>query len=589
MSSNLSHTEVRKIAVEQADATSAPGLRLAVQVMRDMSKELEGGSPSVYKLHMNEEMRHTEGMIARQSFGGPDRIELAETEKVLLVVGATGAGKTTLINGMVNYILGVQWKDEFRFNCITEETKATQAYSQTRDITAYTFHPMKGSAVPYTFTVIDTPGYGATEGVKRDTEITKQIKEFFSLSPPHGIDHLDGVGFVVQASQPRLTFTQKYIFDSVLSIFGNDVSKNIFMMITFADSQPQPPVLEAIKEAKIPSHSEKHFKFNNSAVFAKESKTKFDEACWEMCLDSFKVFFEEFPKAYPVSLRLTRVVLNEREQLHVLIEGLSDQIVRRLNIVEEKRQEEIVLQQHEEIEANKPFTYTVDVTKPHFTTLKESGLHTTTCETCCTTCHKNCPITDDRVKHHCLAMDADGNCRICPGKCKWSVHKNRPYLIQYETITETRTAEHLIEEYQKAVQQKATSEQMIESINESLQNVHAKVLDIIKRVHGSLRHLDEIALKPNPVTQVEYLELLIESEKREAKPGWTQRIQYLEAVKSHAELLSKVKNEKESQKPESRDGDASEERKTNESLEKLSTGGDNFYSRFKWPEASESL
>ena len=97
MSSNYSDTQLGTKAVEEADATSAPGLRLAVQVMHDMSKELEGGSPSVYKLHMNEEMRHTEGMIARQSFGGPDRIELGETEKVLLMVGATGAGKTTFI------------------------------------------------------------------------------------------------------------------------------------------------------------------------------------------------------------------------------------------------------------------------------------------------------------------------------------------------------------------------------------------------------------------------------------------------------------------------------------------------------------
>ena len=256
MSSSPNHTQLRKRAVEQDDATSAPGVRLAVQVMHDtcMSKELEGGSPSVYKLLMNEEMRHTEGMIARQSFGAPNRIELGETEKVFMLVGATGHGKTTLINGMVNYILGVQWKDEFRFNCITEETKATQAYSQTQHITAYTFHPMKGSAVPYTFTVVDTPGYCATEGLERDDNITKQIKHFFSIPPPDGIDHLDGIGFVVQASQPRLTSTQKYIFDSILSIFGNDVSKNIFMMMNFADGQPQPPVLEAIKAAEIPSH-----------------------------------------------------------------------------------------------------------------------------------------------------------------------------------------------------------------------------------------------------------------------------------------------------------------------------------------------
>ena len=258
------------------------------------------------------------------------------------------------------------------------------------------------------------------------------------------------------------------------------------------------------------------------------------------------------------------------------------------------RQEEIVLQQHhKEIETNQPFPYTVDVTKPFkLTSLKETGLHTTTCETCFTTCHKNCPITDDKVKHYCLAMDADGNCRIYPGKCKCSVHKNLLYLIQYKTIAETRTAEHLKERYQKAVQQKAKSEQMIESIDESLQGIHSRVVNIIKKAQQSLRRLNEIALKPKPVTQVEYLELLIESEKREAKPGWKQPIQYLERVKRHAELLIKVKDEKESQKlvqKFSRDGDASEERKTGESLEELSTSEDNFYSRIKWPETSDTL
>ena len=230
MSSNYSDTQLRKKAVEQADVTS---VRLA-ETMRDMSEELEGGSPSVYKLQMKEKMIHTEGMSARQILGKPNRIGLGETEKVFMMVGATGAGKTTLINGMVNYILGVQWKDEFRFKVITEETKATQAHSQTQDITAYTFHPIKGSVVPYTFTVIDTPGYGATGGLERDEKITEQIKEFFSLPPPHGIDHLNGVGFVVHAAQPRLTTTQVYIFDSILAIFGNDVSENIFKMIILA-------------------------------------------------------------------------------------------------------------------------------------------------------------------------------------------------------------------------------------------------------------------------------------------------------------------------------------------------------------------
>ena len=150
---------------------------------------------------------------------------------------------------------------------------------------------MVGGAVPYTFTIIDTPGFGTTQGLKRDKEITEQIKEFFSISPPEGIDHLDGIGFVTQASQARLTKTQEYIFDSILSIFARDVSKNIFMMLTFADGQ-RPPVLEAIKKAEVPGQGEQFFKFNNSAVFAEnnieelEDEPSFDEMFWKMGLNS---------------------------------------------------------------------------------------------------------------------------------------------------------------------------------------------------------------------------------------------------------------------------------------------------------------
>lgn len=121
---------------------------------------------------------------------------------------------------------------------------------------------------------------------------------------------------------------------------------------------------------------------------------------------------------------------------------------------------------------------------------------------------------------------------------------------------------------------------MMKANEESLQGVHIQVLNMIKRAQQSLSRLNEIALKPNPVTHVEYLELLIESEKREAKPRWKQRIQYLEVAKRYAEILFKVKDEKESQKlvkKLSRDRNVSEEK-----LEKLSLGGDNWYSRFKF-------
>ena len=501
---------------------------------------------------MRDEMSRENSMIARKSIGRPCRNGHGENEKVFLVVGATGAGKSTLINGMVNYMFGVEWKDDFRFKLITENDKLTQADSQTSDITAYTFHAMEGSPTPYTFTVIDTPGFGSTEGLKRDREITEQIKEFFSISPPEGIDHLDGIGFVVQSSQSRLTKTQEYIFDSILSIFGKDVSHNIFMMITFVDGQ-RPPVLEAIKKAEIPSTVS--FKFNNSALYAdnstdhESSDFNFDEMFWKMGAGSFKKFFVEFPKYPSVSLRLTKEVLQEREQLQISLEGLNDQIQIGLNRIEEMRQEEIVLQQHEaKIKANKDFTYQVKLVKPSYISLEGTGQHTTTCVTCNMTCHKSCAIPLDCNKSGCWAMNEFGNCRICPRKCNWSEHRNHPYLIEYKLVTETRTVEDLKQKYHKAMQGKATAEKMMRSLEESLQKVHLQVLTMIKQAQHSVRRLDEIALKPNPLTELEYIEVLIESEKRGAKPGYQQRINYYEEAKRQAEMLSKVKDEKESQK-----------------------------------------
>lgn len=531
-------------------AVSNSKLRLADGLLYT-SEELQHGSPSMYKPHMRDEMSRENSMISRKSIGRPCRNGHGENERVFLVVGATGAGKSTLINGMANYMFGVEWKDNFRFKLITEDDKLTQADSQTNDITAYTFHAMEGSPIPYTFTVIDTPGFGATEGLKRDKKITEQIKEFFSIPPPEGIDHLDGIGFVVQSSQSRLTKTQEYIFDSILSIFGKDVAQNIFMMLTFADGQ-RPPVLEAIKKAEIPSTV--FFKFNNSALFAdnspdpESSDSNFDEMFWKMGAGSFKKFFVEFPKYQSVSLRLTKEVLQEREQLQILLESLNDQIKLGLNQIEEMHQEELVLQQHEaKIKANKDFTYQVDMVKPSYICLEGTGQHTTTCVTCNMTCHKSCGIPLDCNKSGCWAMNKFGNCRICSRKCNWSEHRNLPYLIEYTVVTETRTFEDLKQKYHKAVKGKATAEKMMRSLEESLQKVHLQVLTMIKQAQHSVRRLDEIALKPNPLTEVEYIEVLIESEKRGAKPGYQQRIHYYEEAKRQAKMLSTVKDEEESQ------------------------------------------
>ena len=521
--------------------------RLA-EIMLAMSvKEESKKGPTIYKVN-GDEMPLSD-TLHKVSIGQPRR---DVKEKVLMVLGATGAGKSTLINGMINYIFGVQWKDRFRFKLISE-IGTSQAVSQTSKITAYTIYCMDGSKIDYNLTIIDTPGFGDTSGLERDKQITKQIKDFFSVKGRNGISHLDGIGFVTQSALSRLTPTQQYIFDSILSIFGKNVAENIFVMVTFADGQ-YPPVMSAIEAANIPQSG--FFKFNNSAIFAdvtqekstneddEEEEDNFDQMFWKMGVSSFKKFFTTFKKAETVSLTMTKDVLQVRECLETNVMGLQGQMKACLGEMEVLRQERDILKKHEnEIATNQNFSKPVKV--PYYDTQKTAkDEFVTNCLRCSQTCHWSCAFSDDDDKKYCSAMDRNGDaakCTVCDG-CHWREHKNTGVRFILKYRMETRTLEDLKKKYKTALQGKQAVEDMLKISQTKLEDEHAKLHQMIEESQQCLKKLDEIALKPNPLTQVQYIELLINSEKQQAKEGWMERVQYLEDTKQQAELLALMKD-----------------------------------------------
>ena len=335
--------------------------------MRAKSICIDDGPPAVYSLPMREVVMNEEQQIAKFHISKPlprDR----SPEKVFMILGATGAGKTTMIHSIANYIMGVHWEDKFRFKLVMEAEldKTSEAHSQTRWITAYTFHRMEGSKAPFTLTIVDTPGFGDTEGLERDKDIARQIKEFSSLTGENGIDHLDGVGFISQAALARLTPTQKYIYDSILSTFGKDISSNIFLMVTFADGSPEPPVVGAVKAAQIPFTS--FFTFNNCSLFSNNEDSdddmNFGEVFWQLCSQNFQEFMTNLATVEPKSLQLTKQVLEERQRLEVIIQGLQQKINTGMSKINELQQEESILRRQEaDLLANKDFSYKVKVSK----------------------------------------------------------------------------------------------------------------------------------------------------------------------------------------------------------------------------------
>jgi hypothetical protein len=341
-----------------------------------------------------------------------------------------------------------------------------------------------------------------------------------------------------------LTLTQKYTFDAISSILGRDMARNIFIMITFADCH-YPFMMEEIKAHYVLPH-EDWFKFNNSAIFNGKNSDKhlFSEVFWDLGCESFDGFFSHLNTVKPTNLTLTKEVLQERKKLEVLLGGILPQInlvLRKINVLE--KEESNLRQKQAEMNANKNYTYSLEVPDIKRVDLPH-GVYSLTCLRCNFTCQNNCAHGNDD-EFRAMVMRGDrysAVCTVCPGNCSWKDHKSNPYKIEYSTKVETRTYTDLLRRYKIALSDKNAIEKVIQSLNDDLRESIEDFYQVIRKVQKCVHRLDVIALKCNPLTEQYYVELLIESEKQEAKRGWEDRIKFLEEAKALVKIISGLRD-----------------------------------------------
>ncbi|XP_071164334.1 uncharacterized protein [Mytilus edulis] len=511
--------------------------------VKGLAKRIRRSDPEIYKIPFQKTKGGTNNAAKTQKcYFGQKRP--GTSGKTIMLVGATGSGKSTLLDGMINYIFDVSWDDEFRFTVVemSDEEKTRyhdQTQSQTEWITSYTIRTMSGSNIDYDLHIVDTPGFGDTRGVVRDKEIVDQIRQFFTTKGSQGIMYLDAICFVIQAPLVRLTPPQRYLFDAILSIFGQDVVNNIYVLITFADGK-QPPVIDALQGAKVPF---KHFyTFNNSALFSSRQisqESEFASLYWKMGRESFSVFFEELRFTQTKSLQLTKQVLQLRQNIEATVQGLQPQIHEGLHKLNTIEQEKEILRRHErEIEANKNFMYEVD--EIHMRKIDLSaGTYVTNCLTCNRTCHFPCRIPEDRNKMHCAAMN-DGHCTVCPEKCFWDIHRNNDFRFETYSVKVKSSYEELKRKYLLARIGKERQTSVVDSVKLAFKQLYKKVQKMMNDVRCYINKLNEIALRPNPLSDVDYIDLLIQSEKNEKKYGWQKRINFFVDMREEAEIITKI-------------------------------------------------
>ncbi|CAG0903048.1 unnamed protein product [Darwinula stevensoni] len=526
--------------------------RLAVK-LKEMSPLLKKAARDIYELKTLPVDIDNENHLAKYQVACPRDTTLNTNRNMsLLLVGGTGSGKSTMINAIANFVLGVEWEDEFRFKIKTEkgQKKRSSQYSQTKWINSYIFQWQEGFRIPHSLTVIDTPGFGDTDGIEEDKRLVEKIKALFEKKGRQGMDQLHAIGIVAQAAHTRLTAEHRYIYTSLQAIFGKDMKDNFFLIATFADSD-NPNVLTGLKAARVVFKS--HFGFNNSALYAEDDDIQ--RLFWERGIQTFHKFFKEFGICQPVTLTLTREVLRERENLQSALEILQPLISRSLQDLEELKEEYQVLKKHN-FKFDRRFRETITVTFYEKQPLGQ-GEYATNCNTCEMTCHYPCPIQTHGDLWNCAAMKdtktmkqttdekkLHARCMACPQSCKWISHRLENNIYRSTPEKVTRTSEELSRKYAGVVSQieGETNEQAKAVFFRQWKKAQTKLIALIDRAHKSHRRLQEIALKPDPLSMVDYIEELIALEEQEQKAGYPTRIQHLQAAKSAAEWISRIKD-----------------------------------------------
>ena len=138
---------------------SAPKIQISKVIgLCELIQPAEGGKPAVYALplslvHEDKSQNLRKYEINLESKKTSRRVS-SPPNKVIMVVGATGSGKKTTVNAMINHLLGVNWTDPYRFVMIREAlstlgAQGNQEYSQTqfRPVSCYTLHYPDGFKV----------------------------------------------------------------------------------------------------------------------------------------------------------------------------------------------------------------------------------------------------------------------------------------------------------------------------------------------------------------------------------------------------------------------------------------------------------
>ncbi|XP_074484200.1 uncharacterized protein LOC141763627 [Sebastes fasciatus] len=500
---------------------------------------IRSGSPAVHQLKPKKEnIRNVEGItLKRVTLGVKDP---NKTNKTILLVGETGTGKSTLINALVNYAMGVEWEEDVWFQ-IVEEEERDQSESQTTDVIVYEIFGFEGKTLPYSLTIIDTPGYGDIRGIEVDANINQRLFQLFRSSD--GVHEINAVGLVLKSSENRLDDRLRYIFNSVMSLFGNDM-ENIVALITHSNGVTPENVLQALEKANIKCAKDEdneplHFMFDNCQSKQKTKKNKKAlKTAWDSTKDQMGQFTDYLKETSPQNLKTTVEVLDARTGLAACIQNLRERIeLTELKQKEIKQTQEALKNHEEEMKSNENFT--VEVDEPYKDKEPVSGGRwwalwlnhggAVTCNVCKQNCHYPCPLAGSPKS---CEVIKDGHCTVCTSKCPASDHVKEELIYVNKTRKVKKTLEDVKEKYEENKEGSEKKLSLLETLKKEKEKLQKEKDQWLEKSFQNVFKLEQIALNVDSLSTHDHVDFLIEKMKEK---GDTEKVQKLEEIKARME------------------------------------------------------
>ena len=116
------------------------------------------------------------------------------------------------------------------------------------------------------------------------------------------------------------------------------------------------------------------------------------------------------------------------------------------------------------------------------------------------------------------------------------MHKNMRYYFTTEEAPVTKTAEEVKKQYETASKKKLSHQEVVEKMVGEFVDVQMEVQCGVERVRTLVNLLAKQALRNEPLSQKDYLNLLIKAEEQKHEPGFQDRIAQLQMALNEAEL-----------------------------------------------------